>query len=166
MTMAKRRPPMQFWEKVNKQGPVLQGMATPCWEWTGCLTRQGYGSHKENGELNRSHRWGWEKQRGPIPSGLCVLHKCDNRKCVRGSHLFLGTIHENNTDRANKKRGNPNRGAECNLTKLTPQAVRAIRRLYAKGDVTQSKLAKRFNIVQGTVSLIVRGQNWAHLEAA
>lgn len=41
---------------------------------------------------------------GPIRDGLYVLHKCDNRLCVRVDHLFLGTQKENLADMRSKGR--------------------------------------------------------------
>jgi len=65
-----------------------------CYEWTGYLSN-GYGS------LNRkaAHRFSWELYNGPIPEGMQVLHKCDNRKCVCPNHLYLGDDSDNGIDR-------------------------------------------------------------------
>ncbi len=41
---------------------------------------------------------------GPIPSGKCVCHHCDNPACCRPSHWFLGTNQENVQDSAKKGR--------------------------------------------------------------
>jgi hypothetical protein len=39
---------------------------------------------------------------GPIPAGLCVLHRCDVRPCINPDHLFLGTQKDNMADMAAK----------------------------------------------------------------
>lgn len=49
----------------------------------------------------------WEQANGPIPKGMCVLHRCDVRHCVNPNHLWLGTQRENIADRDAKGR---NRG--------------------------------------------------------
>lgn len=44
------------------------------------------------------HRFSFEIHVGPIPSGLWVLHQCDNKICTRPDHLYLGTQHDNGRD--------------------------------------------------------------------
>lgn len=79
---------------------------TGCLEWTGKLTEKGYGRCycPTTKKMKRAHRAMWEALRGPIPDGVSVLHRCDNRKCVACEHLFLGTIGDNNSDRSMKGR--------------------------------------------------------------
>jgi hypothetical protein len=92
----KMKPPAQrFFEGVVK---------TPtCWIWTRS-TREGYGLIFVNGAQISTHRFSWELHHGPVPIGMCVLHKCDNRPCVNPDHLFLGTKKDNAVDMGRKGR--------------------------------------------------------------
>lgn len=78
-----------------------------CQEWDGSLN-SGYGRKSVKGKLVYVHRMVWEEENGPIPEGIHVLHKCDNKPCILPEHLFLGTLADNNRDRSLKGRsGNP-----------------------------------------------------------
>lgn len=57
-----------------------------------------------------AHRYVWEQNNGPIPSGLLVCHTCDTPRCVNINHLFLGSAKDNTTDMTNKGRRNDIKG--------------------------------------------------------
>lgn len=80
-----------------------------CWEWTGNRSVSGYGVYRKR----LAHRRSWEAAFGPIPAGLDVLHACDNRLCVRPSHLMVGTRHANTVDAARKGRLAKSRRTHC-----------------------------------------------------
>src|SRR3990167_11106441 len=88
----------RFWSYVN----VAPG--DKCWLWNTTPNGSGYGDIYINGKLIQSHRFMWEITYGPIPIGLCVLHRCDIRLCVNPEHLFLGTKKDNMQDAISKDR--------------------------------------------------------------
>jgi hypothetical protein len=61
----------------------------------------------------------WELQVGPIPAGLAILHHCDNKRCERLSHLFLGTAADNLADARAKDRWRPGKtfGPKSDITR-------------------------------------------------
>lgn len=75
-----------------------------CWEWMGSKSNSGYGHRKHNGKASQAHRVSYEIEHGPIAAGLFVCHRCDNPRCVRPDHLFLGTHDDNMSDMAAKGR--------------------------------------------------------------
>lgn len=78
---------------------------TGCWIWLGSSGNSGYGKTRFGSSMDYSaHRLSFVAHNGPIPDGMCVLHKCDNRLCVSPSHLFLGTKSDNSKDMVAKGR--------------------------------------------------------------
>jgi hypothetical protein len=132
-----------------------------CWIWQGALSREGYGKvRSRNGRYLSTHRAAYEVQHGPIPEGMLVCHKCDVRKCIRPSHLWLGTHLENLRDRDAKGRGRPLRGTRNPSAKLTQADVERIRALYSTGKLSCAKIAQQFGVARQTVHAIVLRRKW------
>lgn len=86
----------RFWAKVRR--------GDGCWEWTAARSAAGYGWFKGAAGPELAHRVAWRLERGEIQAGLFVLHRCDNPRCVRPDHLFLGTNADNMADMVQKGR--------------------------------------------------------------
>ena len=86
----------KFWLKVDKRGPTQEHLDTRCWVWTGATTVEGYGRFYHDGKDWRAHRLSFLLSTGQSPA--VVLHKCNNRACVRPSHLQAGDSKENLLD--------------------------------------------------------------------
>jgi hypothetical protein len=66
-----------------------------CVVWPGCKDRDGYGTLKCDGRMQRAHRAAFEIAYHQIPDGLQIDHLCRNRSCVNPRHLDLVSLVEN-----------------------------------------------------------------------
>lgn len=142
------------------------GPTTPegCNLWTGNTNNRGYGmlnAMKTRGIQILAHRLAWELANGPVPDGMDVLHRCDNRSCVNAAHLFVGTAADNVADMIAK--GRQKLGEQCRQAKVTEKMVREIRTRYAQGTISQSQLAEEFGISQSAICMITKMQRWKHI---
>jgi hypothetical protein len=150
----------RFWSKVNKDTD------SGCWEWTSTL-RLGYGRFHYMQVDGASHRFSWIIHNGDIPKGdhhgtLCVLHKCDNRKCVHPDHLFLGTQQDNMTDKVSKSRQYIPAGTKHYRARLTEDKVREMRMWYDLG-YSSARMAILYCVSHGHASNICKRIRWSHV---
>lgn len=153
----------RFWSKVEKRAE------SDCWPWTAAVTKDGYGWIRSvaGGQMALAHRASWEINKGPIPDGLYVLHRCDNPACVNPGHLFLGTQIENMADMTAKGRriGRGGlKGVTNHRAKLTDADVREIRRLHGECGMKRGAIAERFGVTQSPIRAIIRGDAWRHVK--
>jgi len=141
----------RFWNKVDvPNNPRL------CWEWKSHCYVNGYGSYRNKMKKWRAHRYIYNEIHG-LPDGLLVCHSCDNRKCVRPSHLFLGTSADNSRDMVSKSRSCS--GESNPMSKLSASDVIEIRRLSEMGK-SQKYLSEKYGVCDGHISRIINRKKW------
>lgn len=162
--VAVARAASDFWDQVDRNGAVHPALGTACWPWAGKALADGYGSFRGR----RAHRVAWEITHGSIPQrpdadahGTCVCHRCDNPRCVRPEHLFLGTHQENMRDMAAKRRAAfGDRSARRVFTSVDVWLIR----LAASYGATYPDIAAWYGVSREAVRHVATGRRWAHYE--
>lgn len=100
---------------------------------------------------------------GEPPKGKpYALHKNDRQTDNRASNLYWGAESDNWRDR--QKNGIDLKGERNGRAKLSEDDVKAIRQLYAKGNISQQEIANRYNVHQTRISHIISRKHWAHID--
>lgn len=151
---------LRFWAKVD-----ASGIHDECWPWLGYVNPQtGYGQHS----IPKAVRGEWGGQRtvtaaviscslihGPRPTGMHVLHSCDNRACCNPAHLRWGTQAENNREAWD--RGRQASGERHHAARLTDaQVAEVVAR--AKAGERVPDLAKEYGIDWSLIYSWMRGE--------
>jgi hypothetical protein len=143
-----------FWARVQR--------GDGCWEWQGGCDGNGYGMASWHGKDYRAHRVAaWLAGIVSSPAGsryhgttMHVLHRCDNPKCCRPDHFFLGTQADNQRDAYRK-----GRKLHPIPRKLTNLQATQIRARYAAGEL-QYPLAREYGVSQASISQLLRGRSY------
>lgn len=141
-----------FWSLVDK--------TDSCWNWVGKSFSNGYGSLKVRDpnsltgfKTMLAHRFSLALT-GVDIEGHMVLHSCDNRACVRPSHLRTGNVVDNARDAVERDRMR---------SKLTKDQVVQVRECAANG-MTYAQIAEKFGIHWAHVGRIVRRERRSDVE--
>lgn len=153
---------VRFWRHVNKSDGI-----DSCWNWTGTPSQK-YGQLSWQGKLMGAHRVSWLIHFGPIAGRVCVCHKCDNSRCVRPDHLFLGTYQDNSDDMMKKGRHHcppapVMLGEKHPRSKLTVAAVRAIRAMDHSIHGSFAEAGRLHGVTKENVMCVVNRKTWRHV---
>lgn len=153
----------RFWNKVNKLGPIADGMKTRCWIWTASTYGRGYGQFRgfvEYGSSPSAHKIIYELINGDTKNGKIIMHSCDNPSCVRPDHLVAGTYKQNMQDMDNKNRRVVREADDNTNSILTSRIVRRILKLYRTGKYTHKQLSRKYHVTETSIWQIFNGISW------
>lgn len=140
------------WKRINTSGD--------CWEWQGRVDTDGYGIHSLGGRNRKAHRLALESVIGhELPSDRLVCHRCDNPRCCRPSHLYLGSAADNARDRS---RAGSITGSRNGFARLTEAQVAEIKWRLLEGQAVAT-IAEAFRVTPGAIYFIRNGVNWKHV---
>jgi hypothetical protein len=126
----------RFWARVR--------IGDDCWEWNGPPGSHGYGqAMREDKSITTAPRMAFELWWGEPPKGF-VCHHCNNKMCVRPSHLYDGS-HQENMDDVARGKYHPRR-------MLTSEQARAIR----ESEKPTRAVAREYGISQRAAQMIRR----------
>ncbi|KKM88431.1 hypothetical protein LCGC14_1258810 [marine sediment metagenome] len=144
----------RFWDKVE--------LRDECWEWRGA-TRVGYGAIKIAGRVWETHRVSWLLHHGELPEAKYVCHHCDNRRCVRPDHLFLGTQQDNVDDMLRKGRHNFGKGEAMPNAVLSDAVVLQIWKMRSATGWGSRRIGRELGVSNDAVEKVLAGASWAHV---
>jgi len=160
-----------FYRRLDENGP-LQDQSNPhyagignCHNWTGSKTTTGYGKVKIKERTLIAHRLAFFIYHGHFPLKGNALHVCDNKLCLRKSHLIDGTPKDNMGDKAGKKRGNAPTGekhgskTKGNGHKMTFNKACAVKTLASQGK-TPIEIADFFGVSREIIHRVIGGRTW------
>ena len=140
-----RKRQANYEDRIKKY--LRPGSKRDCWEYSGVRNRANYGLLRgPDGRYKLAHRVSYEVANGPIPEGMVVCHKCDNRPCYNPAHLFLGTKADNSADMKRKRRGPTLRNRE----QRDDQMRREIQ-LLLDGGITIKRVCHIYGIAERKV---------------
>lgn len=132
-----------------------------CWNWAGCVPKNGYPQFRFQMKRERAHRASWLLHYGDIPENMHVLHRCDNKRCSRPDHLFLGTRADNMRDML-KKGYHPTLGKKHEDNHRAILCLDKVKQIKSLIDIGKSmkKIADIFNVSVGAIANIRYGNTW------
>jgi hypothetical protein len=109
------------------------GVKSKCWRWLGSVADQGYGRFKAGGKTYMATRYALREKGKPDPGSLTVSTRYENRHCVRHLRTRTRSAIIASVPRAKGWLS----GEQSHFARTTAKTVLQLRKLYAKGNLTQ-----------------------------
>lgn len=150
-------PAYNFWTLNRLLDRSIEDNKTGCRVWQGRINKPGgYGRIGYREKQWRAHRLFYTLMVGEIPSGMDLLHACDNPLCINPNHLRPGTPSENIAEAYEKGRKKSPQGPKSPRFRLTEaQAHEAI-----TSSETVAAMAQRFGVSKSVIYRLKNGSTW------
>jgi hypothetical protein len=148
----------RFWRFVEKKSD------SECWIWVGHQAGN-YGSFSIGARTLGTvlaHRFSWAMHNNQeIPSGMVIMHSCDNPLCVNPNHLSVGTHMENTHDMLKKGRHTyiAHVGEENGKSVLNAKIVKEIR----ESKMNHAELGRFYGVSTSCIRGVRTGRTWSHI---
>jgi hypothetical protein len=170
----------RFFAKTVVGTRVNPNLEKPCLLYKAAIKFGKYGKvHMHSERITATHIAWFIATGEKVPTGMLVMHKCDNPPCVEISHLELGTTEKNVQDRVEKGRTaaganhgthtkpeSVRRGKTHGMAVMTVEEVVLIRRTYDAnpGEVGIVEwLTKHLGRKSSAVWFIATRKTWKHI---
>lgn len=154
-----------MWQKaseiINQKLTILDSITSehvdsPCHEWTGLITTQGYGHVRIFGKQTAPHILACEiKNKQQRPKDMVTRHLCANKKCCNPDHLVFGTHSENSLDSI--------RHGSRAASVTNEEIVREIRQTLGKDGLTRKERAEKYGLTTDYLREIENNLCWKHV---
>ena len=119
----------------------------------------GYGTIKRDGKTWLRHRWEWTQHNGPIPEGMVIGHRCNNKLCYNIDHLYLCTHQQNCKDAYRDGLYYRPKGEEHHSSKLKESDVIDI----LSSKETGVAMAEKYGVSKRLIYYIRHRKLWTHV---
>ena len=154
--MAKRLRGVEPIERFNQKYIIDE--ETGCWNWLGCLDKDGYGFFMKNSSKNiLAHRFSYEYFVSPLKEGFVICHNCQNRKCVNFNHLRQDTQKSNCVEKAYLN-------THPKQILSVEEVIQIKKELLHPYHGQQKDLAHFYKVNPSTISSIKKGRMWSYVE--
>lgn len=149
----------RLWD-TSDEVQVRDGL-TPCWEWNGLRSPQGYARMRVAGAATcAGHRNALLVRGEVVEPELYVLHACDNPPCVNPEHLRGDTPVANARERSD--RGRSCRGIDHHKGRLGDVSAFVVR-AEAYAGIPLAQIARRLDVSESTIQHVVARRTYTHV---
>lgn len=135
-----------------------------CWSCTShAVGTNGYPMIKRNNVRYSPQRYIWIQNFGEIPADMQVLHKCNNKLCIRPNHLYLGTAKDNVRDHMAIGGRTGETAGRAKLTNRQAVEIRGKLKNVKHLCAVVEKLARKYKVHKTTIFRIHYG--WTYVNA-